>query len=287
MSRQAVIKIIDRKKWHGIDSKDFPAQPTTHQADVHEGLWQIRLSEAEIKELKSKGVDVSSRIFNQAEAHPVFDNPLYMPTLNDGTTIFNLDDPSDLVKFGIAKGLSVVAGSKADADENGNFLYYIFSQGEEEQSKAKKFEDIQSAYIKLSKLNVQQKKDIALILLGKEVKNDVEINAAFDDIFKTQLEEFMMYSEQSTDLVAMKALASRAINKLYIQKKDGKYVYGDIEMGFNIEDITQYLGKNQELADVLMRKLNDQLIFSDESKRDALANKTKGKSSGQSKETES
>ncbi len=256
MSNLCFIKRVDGVRWHGKSQKDYPSQPETYEAYIDLDTRKYVLvfdDESELKDLTKTFPDLANLTMNE-KGHPLFSDPKYHPRLNDGTTTFDLSVPADRLRCAIARGLPQVAPSEAQLMDYPNAKYYVWSIQQEASKKSSVFEKQAKAFDLLAKLPAERKCDLIVILARKIVpETDTEtINAELSEIMDKQIDELLVYAQLSRDKIERRGLVSKAIQINQIFLRDNKYMFGDIPMGRNIDEVVDYLN-NPSNSDILNR----------------------------------
>lgn len=158
-------------------------------------------------------------------------------------------------KFVYASEEEMSTGCKPEA------THYLYNQGVEIRDKARKIEYRKKIEDKISKLTLQQKRDIVLVMLDEDTdnKNEDYLTVRFEDILKDKksTEKLRVLLEAKKGEMSLRAEIKTAINKDILSKTKKGIFYFDTPIGFTEDDVLTFLDKkeNQEIYSNIKSKL--------------------------------
>lgn len=257
------IKPIEVEKWHGKSGKESFGQPLKLKALYNKktGRYSTGLKEEDrIRLEKLTNFDLSDN-FNPQQPHPFWDTEAATVTLPNHTIILNTSIPLDEIKYFITKASDFVANTESEYAEGKypSATHVIFDEEEEVKIKATKAAIRTEAYKKALKMSVEQKRQIILILNGKNVRNQSNdfIEVEMDDILTKQPEMFLEYVDRDKAYLSTKAMVLEGIYKSVLSKRGDSIYYMDELLGATIDDAVNYLNdpKNQSFKLIILEKL--------------------------------
>ena len=135
----------------------------------------------------------------------------------------------------------IKTGSKTGA------THYIYNESEDIQIKAAEIESKQSLAIKLSKLTLEKKRNLILIIFNEntENKDDNYLSVRLDDAMQSkdtkEKLEYLLVEDDS--LINLKALIKKAVGKNVIRRTKEGYFHFENNLGVLEEDVIKYLLK--------------------------------------------
>lgn len=265
------VKPIDTRKWHGKKGKESFAQPKAIEVlyNHEKGRYDTGLEEEDgiTKEVfdrleKEMGVSLSSA-FNPNEPHPYFANKAGWINLPNNTLILDTNRNTDFVKVQNLKASKFVANSMAEYNEGKwpDATHVIFSEEEEMQLKANKFQIIQKCAVELIKASAERKAAIILIVsdIPKVVKGRSQdfIDGLLSELVENKPEEVLKALSMNKDEVMIRATVLELLQKNILTKQNGAIFYMGNQIGFDYEDSLKYFRdpNNAEMKVRLLEKL--------------------------------
>jgi len=251
------VRPIERKRWHEKRGAENFARPKKIQAlvDAEKNEYATGLSDEDIRYLSQKmGViyDLSPS-FNQDKPHPFWDSSTAVIKLNNATMFFDTDNPLDFIRVKVMKASKYVANSQKEYDE-GHFpdaTHVIFDEVEEVDLKASKVAIKKRAIVECSKISIEKKVQIILVISGKDLKgrSDNFVEVELDKIIEKTPKEVLRLIEMNAEKLALHSLVLQALNKRIFKKQGHKILYQDSVLGQDVFDVIEYLQdvENQDL----------------------------------------
>lgn len=262
---QVQVKPIERNRWHGKSSKEYPNRPIKISAfvDPSTGRYATGLTEADRSRLEAlTGLDLSD-IYIANRPHPFWSSKMGQVVLEDATTIFNTKNPLEEIKVKLLKANHFIANSAAEYDAGlcPYAQFIVFDEAEEVAIKATKSAARKQVYKISEKMTPAKKADIVMIITGVSVKNqsseyiDVKFDEAMDEIGPNKLLEML---QEDPKRVSMRALVLEALEKSVLRKEGSSVYYMDAHLAFDIDGAVDYfLDKdNQTMKATILEKIN-------------------------------
>jgi hypothetical protein len=255
------VKPIPAKKWHGKEGKESITRPKTITALPDETLnYKVALTPEQLEDYgKILKQDLSLQ-FILGDAHPFWDSRLAKVVLENNTQFFNVDNPIEAIKVAILKASKDVAPTLKDWEE-GKYpeaSHYIVDEREEIAAFLVADKKEKEARAKLEKLDKKEKGEIIFLMTGKIVKQQTEefLNFELKKLFNSRLDDLITYLNQDKVETALRSLVNESVAKNIITKSGLKFLYFDQIIGNNLEEVVDYLRKeeNQSFKLELMSK---------------------------------
>jgi hypothetical protein len=274
------VKPLERSKWHGKKGAESFTRDKTLNVLVDgetrqyaTGLDYVnkvftdpddskrKLTEAEYygKLLK---VDLSNQ-FIDGVLHSFWDSKTAKIKLKNSTMILDTNLPLDYIKIKALKASKFVANSMKDW-EDGNYpeaSHVITDEEEEIEIKASKLAIKKSAIIESSKLSLDKKIQIILIISGQNMKgksNDF-VEVELDKITEKNPTEVLRHIKMDSKEMSLHAMILEALQKNVLRKEGHKILYIDSVIGSDIYDVIEYFTKdeNQDLKLRILASINN------------------------------
>lgn len=260
------IRPIERKSWHGKKGEESFTRPKKLEALV-DGVtmkYATGLTDEEIRALKEEkkvNYDLSDS-FDSEKPHPFWSSSIAVLKLENSTMFLDINQPLNYIKWKLAKASRFVANSMAEY-EAGDFpdaTHVIFDEVEQSEILASKVENKNNAIIEASKLSVDRKIQLILILGGKNLKghSDSFIAIELDKVITKDAELFLRHLKMDAKETALHALVLEALQKNVLRKDGHKILYMDSVLGSDETDVVKYLAEdlNQDLKLAIISKVN-------------------------------
>lgn len=262
---QVQVKPIERVRWHGKTSKEFPNRPVKVRAfvDPSTGRYATGLTEADQKRLEAlTGLDLSD-IYIAGRPHPFWSSKMGQVVLEDATNIFNTENPLEEIKVKLLKANHFIANSWAEY-ESGTAPYaqfVVFDETEEIEAKASKAAARKQVYKITEKLTLAKKADIVMVITGVSVAKqsadyvDVKFEEAMDEVGPVKMLELL---QEDPKRVGMRAFVLEALDRALLRKEGSSVYYMDTHIGYDLDGAVDYfLDKdNQTMKAIIIDKLN-------------------------------
>lgn len=254
------VRPLEVKKWHGKKGKEAFGQPKTIEVLFSNvtGKYDTGLSEEEAKEYgKRMGADLTDT-FNPMEPHPFWSSKASWVVLPNQTTVFNTDKDRDFVKVANLKASKFVANSLKEYNE-GKFpdaTHVIFSEEEEMESKAAKFELRQQASAKLIDYSLEARATIIQVIENKNVKGRSQsfVNGVLSEIVENKPEELLRVMSMDKEETVTRANVLELLQKGVLRKVGGTIQYMGEKLAVDYEDMVKYM-KNPDNSVMKVRLL--------------------------------
>jgi len=192
------------------------------------------------------------------EPHPFWDSTRVRAIMKN-TTIFNLNNALDFVKYKYLVEAGIVAPTEDDLNKDKyiNALYYVTDSEEAEKIKAQKINTKRDAYVALSKLTNSKIKEVATILekepMGAD-SNEYCIGKLGEHI-ENNSERFLRIVNMTASQITAMAVIEEACAMNIMDKKP--YMFQGKELGPTIEEAAKALSSktNAELYSTLKKKI--------------------------------
>ena len=260
------VRPIETKRWHNKTGQESFTRPKKIQALVDGNTMQYAtgLSQADIKELAKKGVnyDLSSN-YNSEVPHPFWDSGMAVIKLENNTMFFDTDNPLDFIKIRVMKASKYVANSMTEyeAGQWQEATHVIFDEAEQAQVLASKVEIKNTAIIEASKLSLDRKIELILVLGGKNMKNQSAdfVAVELDKIINKDAGEFLRNLKMDKKQIASHALVLEALQKSILRKEGQRIFHMDSPLGIDEIEVAEYLSKeeNKDIKMLILSKINN------------------------------
>jgi len=260
------IRPIESKRWHNKTGQESFTRPKKIQAlvDATTMRYATGLSEADIKELAKKGVNYDlSPHYNSEAPHPFWDSGMAIIKLENNTMFFDNDNPLDYIKVRVMKASKYVANSMAEYDLGmwPEATHVIFDEAEQASVMASKVEQKNTAIIEASKLSLDRKVQLILVLGGKNMKNQSAdfVAVELDKIITKDAGEFLRYLNMDKKQTASHALVLEALQKSVLRREGQRIFHMDSPLGIDEIEVAEYLSKeeNQDIKLLILSKINN------------------------------
>lgn len=258
------VKPIESKRWHNKKGKESFTRPKKIQAlvDGETLTYATGLTKEESEEYSEKiGKDLSNR-FDPESTHEFWDSPMGVIKLENNTMIFDTDKNLDYVHIKIMKASKFVANSMKEYEEGfyPEATHVIFDESEEVEKLAKKVEIEERAVREVADLSLRQKRNIILILSGKSAKgkSDSYVTVKMSELVKKNPKSVLRLIDTEGEEVSVHALIVECLQTSVLTKNGHKISYHDSVLGSDVEDVIEYLMKdeNQTLKLRLTEQVN-------------------------------
>ena len=260
------VRPIESKRWHNKTGQESFTRPKKIQALVDGSTMKYAtgLTEADIKELAKKGIsyDLSAQ-YNSEAPHPFWDSGMAIIKLENNTMFFDTDNALDFIKIRVMKASKYVANSMAEYDlgQWPEATHVIFDEAEQAQVLASKVETKNTAIIEASKLSLDRKIQLILVLGGKNMKNQSAdfVAVELDKIITRDAGEFLRYLKMDKKQTASHALVLEALQKSVLRKEGQRIFHMDSPLGIDEIEVAEYLSKdeNQDIKMLILSKINN------------------------------
>ena len=260
------VRPIESKRWHNKTGQESFTRPKKIQALVDGTTMQYAtgLTPEDIKELTKKGVtyDLTSQ-YNSDNPHPFWDSNMAIIKLENNTMFFDTANALDFIKIRVMKASKYVANSMAEYDsgEWPEATHVIYDEAEQAQVLASKVEQKNTAIIEASKLSLDRKVQLILVLGGKNMKNQSSdfVAVELDKIIQKDPGEFLRYLNLDKKQLASHALVLEALQKSVLRKEGQRIYHMDSPLGIDEIEVAEYLAKeeNQDIKLLILSKINN------------------------------
>jgi hypothetical protein len=260
------VRPIESKRWHNKTGQESFTRPKKIQALVDGSTMRYAtgLSDADIKELNKKGVsyDLSAH-YNSEAPHPFWDSGMAIIKLENNTMFFDSDNALDFIKIRVMKASKYVANSMAEYDLGAwpEATHVIFDEAEQASVMASKVEQKNTAIIEGSKLSLDRKVQLILVLGGKNMKNQSGdfVAVELDKIISKDAGEFLRYLNMDKKQTASHALVLEALQKSVLRREGQRIFHMDSPLGIDEIEVAEYLSKeeNQDIKMLILSKINN------------------------------
>jgi len=247
------IRPIDKNKWHGKKGSESFSRPHNIEAlvDVKTMKYATGLSEEDIKLLKGKGCsyDLSDDFVN-GKVHPFWESKMAQIKLENKTMFLNPDKTMlDFIKVKICKASKYVANSMQEFEEGKwpDATHIIHDESEQVEIKASKVAIKNQAVIEVSKLPLEKKIQLCMILGGKNVKGKSEnhVEVAVSELLEENAEDVLNFIKLDADKMELHALVLECLQKNILVKKGHKIEYNGSSLGGDVYQVIDYLNESE------------------------------------------
>lgn len=258
------IKPIDRKRWHGKSGKESFARPHKIKALVDAnsmeyatGLNYIdkkfpgengeKLTEAE-HYAKILNQDLSNN-YNPEQEHSFWDSKMATISLENHTFFLDTSKPLEYLKVKICRASKYVANSLKEYEDGywPDATHFIHDESEEMEMIASGAELRNRATIEASELSTDKKRQIILILDGKNLKGkkDGHVIVALEKLIQERPREVLKHIKMDTEDLYIHAVVLEALQKSVLRRDGHKIMYHDSVIGGDEYDVIEYLKKEE------------------------------------------
>lgn len=259
------VRPLESKKWHGKVGEESFTRPKKLQAlvDPNTMKYSTGLSPQDVKDLSKKvGYDLTDD-FDGEKQHSFWDSSIAVIKLENNTMFFKTENPLDFIKVKIMKASRFVANSMAEYDEGlyPDATHVIFDEAEQAEITASKVETQNTAIIEASKLSVDRKIELIMVLGHKNMKGQSAsfVTVELDKIIKADPAEFLRNLKLDKKQMAAHALVLEALQKSVLRKEGQRIFHMDSPLGIDEIEVAEYLAKpeNQDIRLVILAKINN------------------------------
>lgn len=220
------------------------------------GLTQEELKWA-AKKLKMSMDDINP-VYSSGDPHPFWDSTRVRAILKS-TTVMNLDNALDFIKYKYLVANGIVAPTEEDLskDDYINALYFVSDSEEAEKIKASKVTLKANAYTELGKLSREKVKQVATILEKEPMSADTDeycLSVVGQHIEKNPERFLSVVNMKASEIAAMATIEEACARKIMDKKP---YMYNGKELGPTVEEAAKSLSSkiNAELYSKLKKQL--------------------------------
>lgn len=257
------VRPLPSTKWHGKKGKESFSQPKAVEVlyDPEIGGYATGLSDEEAEKYgKLLGADLG-KVFNPIEPHPFWSAKASWAKLENKTMILDTERPSDFVKVANMKASKFVANSMKEFD-NGlwpDATHVIFSEEEEMELKATKFQSKQAASVQLIDASLDRKIALVQILSNKNVKGRSPnfVDGVLSEIIEEKPEELLIALKMDKEETMIRSTVLEALQKNILTKQGAAIFYMGEKIGVDYEDSIKYFKdpNHQDMKVRLLEKL--------------------------------
>jgi hypothetical protein len=258
------IKPLPLKKWHGKKDKESFAQTKTIEALYSNKLggYQTGLTDEEAEVYGKKLGFNLNNLFDPEKEHPFWSQKIAQVRLENATTYLDPTKPLDYVKIKLVKVSKYVANSMREWEEGKwpDATHVIYDENEEADVKASTIQKRNKAIALASKMTLDEKATMVLIVNGKYVKNkslnfiDVEIDEAIEE----KVDEFIRYASMDVADMQVRGSILEGLHRQILTQEGAAIYYMGERIGFDIEDAMAWFQSpdNQKLKVAILERLN-------------------------------
>ena len=257
------VRVIEKDSWHGKAKDQSFKRPITIEAlySTETKKYAIDMPEEKLKKYgEILGIDLDPT-FKLNVIHPFYCS-MGKVKLENNTMIFDTNNILDDLKVGILKASPFVANSLKEY-EDGHYpeaTHYIFSEEEEVASKARKVELHNSCILAASKLSLEEKINMAIVLGDKPLKGRSQsfVDVAIDEIIKDRPQDFLTYAKVSKAELNMRAQILEAIRLNILTKEGPAICYMGETIGYGMDEVVKWFKdpNNQTIKVSILEKIN-------------------------------
>lgn len=258
------VRVIDNESWHKKGKEQSFKRPITIEAlyNTTTKKYAIDLSEEKLKQYsETLGVDLDPT-FRLGILHPFYCNAQGRVKLENNTMIFDTNNILDDIKVGIMKASPFVANSLKEY-EDGLFpdaTHYIHSEEEEVAVKARKVEINNSCIVAASKMSLEEKINLAIVLGNKPLKGRSQsfVDVAIDEIIKERPVDFLTYAKMDKKEINTRATILEAMRLNVLTKEGPSICFMGDPIGYGLDEAVKWFNdpNNQKIKLSILEKLN-------------------------------
>lgn len=267
-SKLIEVRPIEVKKWHEKSKEESFTRPKKIQALVDPDTlrYATGLTTKDIEDLTQGDNPVNYNLdshFDMKIPHPFWDGPMGVIKLENNTMFFDISLPMKYIHYKVMQASRYVANSMEEYDEGlwPEATHVIWDESILVEQKASKIELKNSAIVELSKLSLQRKREIILIMRGKETAGQSEafLVPILDEIVNKDTQDFLDLLNSNKKEVSTKALVIACMERGIFRKDGHRIFHMDSPLGDSVETVTDYLmdDANQEFKLYIIGKLKD------------------------------
>lgn len=261
------IRPIDRIRWHKKTGKESFTRPRKIQPLVNSETmtYDTGLTKQEIEKFSKIFKQDLSPVYNPEQPHQFWDSPIISVKLENNTMFLNLEKDIDYIKGAVIKQSRFVANSLREYEEGlfPDATHYIVDEVEEVERIASKIETKKQATIKASKISGERKREIIIILSGKNVKgnSDAFVEVELDKLINgkdSKPAEVLRLIEEDPKKTKYLAVVLEALQKNVLKRAKHKIMYFESTLGTSAEDVADFLmeDENQDLYLQILKTIN-------------------------------
>lgn len=262
---QVQIKPIERLRWHGKSSKEFPNRPISIEAFVNPatGRYNTGLTPEDRERLERiTGLDLSD-IYINGSPHKFWSSKAGKVTLEDTTTVLDTSNPLEEIKVKLLKASHLVANSLAEYEQGlaPYAMFVLFDEEEEVEIKAAKSAALKKVYLLSEKLTPAKKADIVMIVLGDSMKKqstdyiEVKFDEAIEQIGASKMLDLINEDPKRN---AMHSMVLEALDRMVLRREGSSIYYMDAHIAYDIEGAVDYFldKNNQTMKATILEKIS-------------------------------
>lgn len=243
-------------KWHGKTGEDSITRPKGFHplVDKETMTYSVDLSDKEIEEFSNIMKTDMSLQHTPGIPHPYWDGNRARVKLENNTMFFESNSMPGRIKCAILRGSKYVANSLEEWEEGlwDEATHYIVDEEAAGKIKAAKYDILEEVIIQASKLSVERKTQLIMILAEKDVSklSDNMIKGTFSELIQQDAEKVLLYMQKKPIDIATEAMVEKGITIAKLSRhKNGSIFFGDERLGFNVAEAVEFLvdDENQEL----------------------------------------
>ena len=259
------VRPIEHKRWHNKTGQESFTRPKKIQAlvDGNTMKYATGLTNEDIKKLVKEGISHDLSDHYNGEPHPFWDSNMAVIKLENNTMFFDLANSIEFIKVKIMKASKYVANSMAEYEAGvwPEATHVIYDEAEQASVLASKVEEKNTAIIEASKLSLERKVQLILVLGGKNMKNQSAdfVAVELDKIIQKDPREFLRYLNLDKKQLASHALVLEALQKSVLRKEGQRIFHMDSPLGIDEIEVAEYLSKeeNQDIKMMILSKINN------------------------------
>lgn len=259
------VRPIEHKRWHNKTGQESFTRPKKIQAlvDGNTMKYATGLTSEDIKKLIKEGVSHDLSDHYNGEPHSFWDSNMAVIKLENNTMFFDLANSIEFIKVKIMKASKYVANSMAEYEAGvwPEATHVIYDEAEQASVLASRVEEKNTAIIEASKLSLERKVQLILVLGGKNMKNQSSdfVAVELDKIIQKDPREFLRYLNLDKKQLASHALVLEALQKSVLRKEGQRIFHMDSPLGIDEIEVAEYLSKeeNQDIKMLILSKINN------------------------------
>lgn len=259
------VRPIEHKRWHNKTGQESFTRPKKIQAlvDGNTMKYATGLTSEDIKKLIKEGVSHDLSDHYNEEPHSFWDSNMAVIKLENNTMFFDLANSIEFIKVKIMKASKYVANSMAEYEAGvwPEATHVIYDEAEQASVLASRVEEKNTAIIEASKLSLERKVQLILVLGGKNMKNQSSdfVAVELDKIIQKDPREFLRYLNLDKKQLASHALVLEALQKSVLRKEGQRIFHMDSPLGIDEIEVAEYLSKeeNQDIKMLILSKINN------------------------------
>lgn len=257
------VRPLEIQRWHKKKGKEAFSQDKTVEVLFSPELGKLAtgLTDEEAQKYGEKmGVNLSST-FNPEVPHPFWSTKASWIVLPNKTAIFNTAKDSDFVKVANLKASKFVANNMKEYIDGmwPDATHVIFSEEEEMELKATKFQIKQKIGQELLNASLERKTALVQILSNKTVKGRSAnfIDGMISELVEEKPEELLKALGMNKEEVLIRANVLELLSKNILTKQGSAIYYMGDKIGLDYEDTVKYFKdpNNQVMKVTLLEKL--------------------------------